>query len=194
MSVSTGMPCIRSVLTARRGASIRSASPSKPNGSPSVSPTGAGVYHLPNGSGGWLLTAPIVANEWFSTRNSTLSHHLAPIVRLLKSWNRAHSKRMRSFHLETVAATMFSSLGSNHRDGLQKFFEWAPSYLHVNAPGGQGGDLSSYLSRSARQDLLTSLSSAAGRAKKANEAEARGDHAEAKKQWRIILGDSFPTG
>lgn len=182
------------MLTARRGASIRSASPSKPNGSPSVSPTGAGVYHLPNGSGGWLLTAPIVANEWFSTRNSTLSHHLAPIVRLLKSWNRAHSKRMRSFHLETVAATMFSSLGSNHRDGLQKFFEWAPSYLHVNAPGGQGGDLSSYLSRSARQDLLTSLSSAAGRAKKANEAEARGDHAEAKKQWRIILGDSFPTG
>lgn len=154
---------------------------------------GDGVYHLPDGSGGWLLTAPTVANDWFSNRNSTLNYHLAPVVRLLKSWNRAHSKRMRSFHLETVAATIFGSMGSNYRDALQKFFEWAPNNLSVNDPGGQGGDLSSYLTWSTQQDLLTSLSAAAGRANKANEAEARGDHAEAKRLWRIILGDSFPV-
>lgn len=69
----------------------------------------------------------------------------------------------------------------------------APNNLGANDPGGQGGDLSSYLTWSARQDLLTSLSSAAGRAKKANEAEARSGHAEAKRLRRIIFGDSFPT-
>lgn len=154
---------------------------------------GDGVYHLPNGTGGWLLTAPTIANDWFAERNRTLSYHLAPLVRLLKAWNRAHSKRMRSFHLETVAATVFGSLGSNYRDALQKFFEWAPNYLYVNDPGGQGGDLSSYLTLTGRQSLLDALNSAADRARKANEAEARGDHTEAKRLWRIILGTSFPN-
>lgn len=154
---------------------------------------GDGVYHLPNGTGGWLLTSPTIANDWFAERNRTLSYHLAPLVRLLKAWNRAHSKRMRSFHLETVAATVFGSLGSNYRDALQKFFEWAPNYLYVNDPGGQGGDLSSYLTPTGRQSLLDALKSTADRAQKANEAEARGDHTEAKRLWRIILGTSFPS-
>ncbi|MBA9080267.1 hypothetical protein FHR79_000354 [Micrococcus aloeverae] len=154
---------------------------------------GDGVYHLPNGAGGWLLTAPTIANDWFAERNRTLSYQLAPLARLLKAWNRAHSKRIRSFHLETVAATVFGSLGSNYRDALQKFFEWAPNYLYVNDPGGQGGDLSSYLTWTTRDALITALSSAADRAKRANEAEASGDHAEAKRLWKIVLGNSFPT-
>ena len=154
---------------------------------------GDGVYHLPDGTGGWLLTAPMVANTWYSDRNKALGFHLGPIVRLLKSWNRAHSKHFHSFHLETVAGVTFSSLGSNYRDALQKFFEWAPGHLSTNDPGGQGGDLSTYLTWTARQNLVQALGVAADRAKKANEAEARGDHAEAKRLWRIILGDSFPT-
>lgn len=155
---------------------------------------GEGVYHLPNGTGGWILTAPTAATNWFSTRNQELSYNLAPLVRLIKSWNRAHSKRMRSYHLETVAGTVFSSLGSNYRNGLQRFFEWAPNWLNVSDPGGQSGLLSSYLSSTARSDLLTALASAEERARKANEAEAAGDHAEAKRLWKIVLESDFPTG
>lgn len=154
---------------------------------------GNGIYKLPNGTGGWIDTAPTFANEWFSTRNRELSYHLAPLVGLGKAWNRAHSKRMRSFHLETVAGTVFASLGSNYGDGLAKFFEWAPNCLSVNDPGGQSGDLSTYLTWTAREQLRQALSSAADRASKALAAEARADHAEAKRLWRIILGDDFPT-
>lgn len=151
------------------------------------------VYHLPNGRGGWILTAPTIANAWYAERNKVLHYHLSAVVRLAKAWNRAHSKRFRSFHLETVAARMFSSLASNYRDALQKFFEWAPNWLYVNDPGGYGGDLSSYLTPTGRQNLIDALNSAAVRARKANEAEARGDHTEAKRLWRIILGTSFPS-
>lgn len=154
---------------------------------------GANVYHLPAGDGTWLYTAPTIASDWFATRNRELSYNLAPLVRLLKSWNRAHSKHMRSFHLETVAATVFGKLGSNHREALQKYFAWAPGSLHVSDPGGQSGDLSSYLSWATEQNLLTALNSAATRAQNALDAESRGDHAEAKRLWRIILGDGFPT-
>lgn len=154
---------------------------------------GNNVYKLPNGTGGWIDTSPTVANAWFNKRNQELNYHLAPVVRLAKAWNRAHSKHIRSFHLETVAAKVFSSLGSNYRDALTKFFEWAPNHLYVNDPGGQSGDLSGYLTWSGKQELLQALSSAADRAKKANDAEARGDHAEAKRLWRIVLGEGFPT-
>jgi SMODS domain-containing protein len=81
------------------------------------------AYLLPSGDGSWILTSPFVANTWFTNKNTELGHNLAPLVRLLKKWNIAHSKRLRSFHIETIAGHTFSSLSSNRRTGLQKFFE-----------------------------------------------------------------------
>jgi len=154
--------------------------------------SGNNVYQLPAGDGSWLSTAPTVASGWFADKNKAVGCNLAPVVRLAKSWNRAHSKRMRSFHLETVAGATFSQLGTNYRIALHKFFEWAPGHLDVSDPGGQGGALSSYLTWAKRDELKAALASAADRASKALDAESKGDHAEAKRLWRIILGDDFP--
>lgn len=154
---------------------------------------GNDVYGLPDGTGGWINTAPTVANSWFAGRNAELGYNLAPLVRLLKKWNGAHSKRFQSFHLETIAANSFKTLGSNRQSGLTSFFEWAPNHIDVSDPGGQSGSLSGYLTWAARSDALQALKTASERAGRARDAEARGDHAEAKRLWRIILGDSFPT-
>lgn len=154
---------------------------------------GNDVYGLPDGTGGWLNTAPTVANAWFLGRNAELGYNLAPLVRLLKKWNNAHSKRFRSYHLETVAATVFKTLGSNRQSGLASFFDWAPSHLDVMDPGGQSGSLSGYLSWLTRPDAVQSLRLAAERAHKARAAEAAGDHQESKRLWRIILGNEFPS-
>ena len=62
----------------------------------------------------------------------------------------------------------------------------------VGDPGGQSGTLSGYLTWAGRQEIIQALGSAAERARKANEAEARGDHDEAKRLWQIVLGSSFP--
>lgn len=154
---------------------------------------GNDVYGLPKGDGGWINTAPTVANSWFAKRNSELGYNLAPLVRLLKKWNGSHSKRLRSFHLETMAASVFRTLGSSRQSGLTNFFEWAPNHLDVSDPGGQSGSLSGYLSWTSRSEVIQSLRTAAERAVKAQAAEAVGDHAEAKRLWRIILGSSFPN-
>lgn len=154
---------------------------------------GNDVYGLPKGDGGWINTAPTVANQWFASKNAELGYNLAPLVRMLKKWNAAHSKRLQSFHLETMAASMFKTLGSGRQSGLASFFEWAPNRLDVSDPGGQSGSLTSYLSWNGRQDVQDALRSAGERAKKARAAEAAGDHAEAKRLWKIILGDAFPA-
>lgn len=153
---------------------------------------GNDVYGLPGGDGGWINTAPTVANAWFAKKHADLGYNLAPLVRLLKKWNNAHSKRLRSFHLETITASTFKTLGSNRQSALASFFEWAPSHLDVGDPGGQSGTLSDYLTWAGRQEVIQALGSAAERARKANEAEARGNHDEAKRLWQIILGSSFP--
>ncbi|MHB8636730.1 MAG: SMODS domain-containing nucleotidyltransferase [Fimbriimonadaceae bacterium] len=151
------------------------------------------VYHLPAGDGTWILTAPLKATAWFLDRHRVLSYNLSPLVRLLKKWNKAHSKRLRSFHLETMVATIFSSLNSNRQDAIWKFFQWAPQYLDVMDPGGQSGVLSSYLSSTARVDVVASFASAATRAENAIKAENGLDHEEAKRLWNIMFGGDFPT-
>lgn len=149
-------------------------------------------YHLPSGSGGWIMTSPFVANNWFKAKNASLGYNLAPLVRLLKKWNASHSKRLRSFHLETMAASAFSSLNSNRQNGLQVFFNWAGQHLDVSDPGNQSGLLSGYLSQSVRDDVRRSLESANNRATKAISEEIAGNHEEAKRLWKIVLGDGFP--
>jgi hypothetical protein len=151
------------------------------------------VYLLPSGDGSWIRTAPFVANKWFTDKNAELAYNLAPLVRLLKKWNKAHSKRLRSFHLETIAGNTFSSLNANRRTGLQKFFEWAGNHLDVSDPGRQSGLLSDYLSYNARTEIKQSFEVAAERAAKAIIAEESNDHEEAKRLWRIVLGSSFPS-
>jgi hypothetical protein len=153
---------------------------------------GNDVYALPNGTGGWLSTAPTVASSWFAAQNAALSYNLAPLVRLLKKWNQAHSKRLQSFHLETMAASTFGTLGSSRQSGLASFFDWAAGHIDIADPGGQSGLLSGYLSLNARQEVINSFRSAHERAVKARAAETLGNHAEAKRQWRIILGSAFP--
>jgi hypothetical protein len=152
-----------------------------------------GGYALPAGDGSWLTTDPFVQAEWISGRNETLNSHLKPVVRLLKRWNRAHSSRLKSFHLEVMAATLFAQMNSNYRDALHVFFTHAENYLRVQDPAGYGGDLSGRLTAAQRSDVVTSFRSARDHAKKALDLEAAGRHREAIQQWRLVLGDEFPA-
>ncbi|MER6793975.1 nucleotidyltransferase [Amycolatopsis mediterranei] len=150
-------------------------------------------YGLPNGTGGWLTTNPDFHEEYMNEKNAALGYHLKPLVRMVKRWNNVHSKRLKSWHLEVVAANTFSSLGANSRTASMNFFDWAQTRLYVNDPAGHSGDLSSYLTTQGRADVIASLAAAHGRAVKAVDAETAGNHEEAIRLWRIIYGDEFPA-
>lgn len=153
---------------------------------------GDGVFKLPAGDGTWIDTAPVTATNWFLGKDAAVSYRLAPLVRLAKSWNREHSQWFRSFHLETVAASSFETIGTDYRTALTRLFEWAPSHLDVEDPGGRSGRLSTYWTSSARQSAVTALQLAATRGQRALDYEAAGNHTEAKRLWRLVLGEAFP--
>ncbi len=154
---------------------------------------GNGIFHLPSGDGSWILTAPLKANDWFSDKNAGFGYNLAPLVRMLKKWNAAHSKRLRSFHLETMIPAVFTSLGSSRQDAVMKFFEFGSLFLDVYDPGGQSGILSGYLTWTTRSEVVKSFEAGHKRASDAMVAEKANNHAEAKRLWALIFGPDFPT-
>lgn len=152
-----------------------------------------GGYALPNGSGGWLTTDPDAHKAFIEKRNNELGSRLKPLVRLLKRWNRVHSGYLKSFHLEVMVASTFTSLGGDSRDACELFFGSAQTRLSVQDPAGHGGDLSAYLTWQRRMNLTSNLESARPRAATANACERAGDHREAIRHWRVIFGDEFPS-
>ena len=152
-----------------------------------------GGYALPNGTGGWLTTAPDVQDAWITKRESELAANLKPMIRMIKRWNNVHGKYLKGFHIEVMIASMFAALGTDSRASCANFFKWCPNWLGVRDPAGHGGDLSAYLSTTAKTSVLSNLTSAHERATVANAAEKVGNHAEAIRLWRIILGDEFPA-
>jgi hypothetical protein len=150
-------------------------------------------YALPDGNGGWITTDPDAQDEYFERKNRELDYRAKPLVRMLKQWNRAHSGYLKSFHLEVMVNQCFIGLGRDSRDACEIFFTWARNNITVYDPANHGGDLSGYLTYTARDNLRSNLESARQRAAAANQAERRGDHAEAIRLWRIVFGSEFPA-
>ena len=150
-------------------------------------------YRIPDGSGEWLKTNPIKHEEYLNRENSKLSGDLKKIARFAKEWNKAHSSRLGSFHLEMLVARTFTTLGANSRTELRYFFDQSRRSLSVQDPAGYSGNLSNYLSWDAKSEVKASLKAARDRADLALAAEERGDHKEAIRLWGIILGEKFPT-
>jgi hypothetical protein len=76
---------------------------------------------------------------------------------------------------------------------MKCFFDWAPGRITVADPAGHSGNLDDYLTRDARAAISSRFTEALDRAKKALAAEAQANHTEAKRLWRIELGDEFPA-
>jgi hypothetical protein len=150
-------------------------------------------FGLPKGEGGWMTTDPEAQTTWFSGRRATLGSNLTPMCKIVRRWNGVHSHRFESFHLEVMVASMFSSLGSNYRDALSKFFVWGPKWIGVSDPAGHSGRLDDYLTEGALTAIRSRFAEALERSKKAIAAEGQGDHSEAKRLWRIELGDELPA-
>lgn len=151
-----------------------------------------GGYRLPAGDRSWIDTNPLHHQKWLNERNAALGSHVKPVVKLVKAWNRTHSQHFRSFHLEVAVASAFDSLTGNYREAVAAWLD--RPHIGVCDPW-TGNSLAGYMPwySDRRADVKRVLSSSAKRARDALDAEARGDHEEAIRLWRIILGEDFPA-
>jgi len=153
----------------------------------------ASGYIIPRGDGEWQQTDPYVHAAFIARRNDELGGKLKPLVRKLKRWNRVHSHRLSSFHLEMLVQATFASLSGSTSSATRVFFENAWEYLHVKDPAGYSGDLAAGLTSQQRTAIKQSFANALDHTLRAQKAEAEGKLSEACRQWRIVYGDEFPA-
>lgn len=150
-------------------------------------------YVIPSGNGSWTQTDPYEHDSFMAFRDEQLDGHLKPLVRMLKRWNREHSSRLGSFHLEVITQAVFQSMNGDMPHAVELFFEYASARLHTPDPAGYGGDLAVVLTPVQEQAVDQSFATARDHVYRARTAQASGNVAEALRQWRIVFGNEFPA-
>lgn len=156
-----------------------------------------GGYLIPNANNSsWTSTDPTKHESIWTEQNKWHAGDLVPFIKMVKCWNREHSRFLRSFHLETVVLeTLRNVTMSNRESAVRYFFDKARTnaWSATNDPAGYGGDLSTYLNSSDKVEVQKRATAAYERAKDAETYIAAGRIAEAYERYRIIFGDYFPA-
>lgn len=159
-----------------------------------------------SGDDSWIRTSPRKHVEISSKINKRTGGLLVPTVKILKAWNRAAGRPLRSFHLETLAWKILDpgwfqaaswgpgvGMGSDP-ENISRFFAEAQDRLRrkLPDPARDEGDVGSYLTDRAREDAISKLATAASRCARAGQLHADGDEAGANTLYRRVFGDAFP--
>jgi hypothetical protein len=148
----------------------------------------------------WISTDP-QAHEAKSARgNQVHDGNLVPWIKQLKAWNRMHGAPLRSFHLETLAWSVFGTSSWWYEtfrtdwDAVTYFFRKAPSRL---VPPGPFSDRApagwAYLTGEKRRVAVSKIRSAYGRCRRAEAAAADGELVAMHDAYREIFGDWYPS-
>ncbi len=158
----------------------------------------SGGFYIPNGSGGWQLTNPPYHDALVTVANGRTNFGLKPIVRLMKAWNYANGRHLRSFHLEMIVeriwqnATILTPTPAMVAETLRCASDWVrSSFLDPWTSSGQMID--SYLSAAERDLAARMLDSDAADAKRALDFATQGEIAKAFERWNVVFRRQFPA-
>lgn len=108
-----------------------------------------GGYLIANSVGNfWLSTDPKKHVEIFSQANKQHGGSFVPLIKMIKSWNKAHGSFFRSFHLELLALEILGNVRiTDYPSGLRYFFQNAMSRVRSPSydPAGYGDNIARYL-------------------------------------------------
>jgi hypothetical protein len=157
-----------------------------------------GGYLIPNSiTQTWLSTDPKKHVEIWAAANQRHDGDLVPLIKMLKTWNRATSTFLRSFHLETMTLQILNDVTiSDFPSGTRYFFSKGLDYVTKKNPdpAGYGDDVGSYLNTEERvKNAVSRFETAHTRALKAEDLARRGYMADAVNTWRMVFGDYFPA-
>jgi Second Messenger Oligonucleotide or Dinucleotide Synthetase domain len=160
--------------------------------------TGWPLYAIPDGTDGWMQTSPGYHNQYIGAADKRSKGRLHRVARLLKYWRgaRTPSIPISSFHMEMVlAADAICEGATTHRAcfeaALRRLRDRRASPLRD--PLKVSGDIDACRTEAQRAQVLAALQSAADLARRASEAERRGDEEEACALWSRLFNGNFPT-
>jgi Second Messenger Oligonucleotide or Dinucleotide Synthetase domain len=156
-----------------------------------------GGYIIANSEGNfWLNTDPKKHVELMSEANKYHKGNLVPLIKMIKSWNKAHGAFFRSFHLEVLALEAFRNVTiSDFPSGLRFFFEKAFTLVRGKNldPAGYGDDIGRYITPSTVEEASRKFQGAFNTAINAEVYGNRGDPRNAIITWKALMPNHFPA-
>lgn len=160
--------------------------------------TGGGYLIADSVRGQWIGTDPKRHVELWSTSNAAHAGDLVPLMKMLKSWNRAHSGLLTSFHLETIVRQILEGVTINSfSSGARFVFDHARPIIQSGFtadPAGYSDNVARYLDTQAKRSAACErLESAHEKALEAEDLERQGRTRAAVEKWSVVFGDYFPA-
>lgn len=156
-----------------------------------------GGYLIPNSiNNSWLSTDPKRHVEISTEANKVHNGQFVPIVKMIKSWNKAHGSFFRSFHIEVLALGIFRGVRiDDYPSGVRFFFDKARNAVRTQNldPAGYGDDIGRYITQGTVDDAARRFESAFAVAVNAEMMANRGDIRGAVENWRKLMPYHFPA-
>jgi hypothetical protein len=157
-----------------------------------------GGYLIPDSIlGRWIATDPKRHVSAWQLANKSHNYKLSPLSKMLKAWNREHSRLLRSFHLEIMSMQILTGITMQSFPlGVGYVFDQARTQVRfaVIDPAGYGGNVGAYLDSQTKIDEVVSrLESANRRAIEAIQLDDEGKTQQAYEKWQLIFGGCFPA-
>ena len=154
-------------------------------------------YEIPDDTlGRWIKTNPAVHAEKTTAKNKALSGAWVPLVKMLKSWNRANGKPIEpSFLVEVMALEVVDGPFTTYPDEARRFFAAASASVSDDwpDPAGLGPPVSDEMTPSRCETAKQKLRAAEVLAAHAFRAEQQGSESEAVRLWKEVFGEFFPS-
>jgi predicted nucleotidyltransferase len=156
------------------------------------------VFEIPDGVGGWMLTAPKLYEAFINEENKKSGYKLRYVAQIMKFWRECREPRIpiSSFHIEMVLALekickVQTSYSVCIRDILRSLA--ARNCAGLQDPFNIGGLIPAVKTGSQRSAALNAVITWRDRAHNAIIAEEGRNTPEARRIWKLVFNQKFPS-
>lgn len=154
------------------------------------------AYEIADGAGGWMRVSPDAHNAYVGQVDAKHAGRAKALVRFIKAWKYLRDVPISSFYLEMRVA--------KYADGEKIIIAdidvarilrelWDHQLASMQDPMGFSSYIRACKTEAQRQEALSKLERAVGRASKARQCAADQDVAGAFDWWRLVYDNEFPT-
>lgn len=154
------------------------------------------IYEIEDGSGGWTRVSPDAHNAYVAFVDEKHGGRAKALIRYIKAWKFLRSVPISSFYLEMRVAKYADGerIIIPEIDVARVLCElWDNQLANMQDPMGFSGYIRACKTEAHRQEALSKLDRALGRAMKARQCVTNRDIADAFEWWRLLYGNQFPT-
>ncbi|MFD7168619.1 SMODS domain-containing nucleotidyltransferase [Streptomyces violascens] len=154
------------------------------------------IYKIPQLGSGWVKSGPSVHNNYVTGINTSLNGKVKQLIRLIKAIKYYNNIHVTSFYLELrVAKWASAESGIDYKYDVRAVLSHLVSceLAQMVDPMSISGYVPAAHTENYRQDALSKFTTALNRARKAQEAEGRGDIKEAFEEWNKAFNGRFPA-